>query len=356
MTGAWAIDVWVINTWSITAEPSYAAQVLEGLTVDRAGDLLADLLPERGPVRAVARFDEGSITGAYRVEFADTASAAVVLKCYEPADAWFAAKEARALSFLTAHGVDISPRMLAFRESAPALDGRPCLVSSLRPGRTLTVLDAELTDAQRHELYRQLGTVLRRLHAIPAAGYGYINGEILDPLPDNAAHMARIFERDLGAFRENTADAALAEKLTAHVAERASMFTECARPAYCHGDVHEPNLLAELAEDGACSLTGLLDPGNMHAGDPLMDLVRLDAFSMDGDATKLAGLLSGYGAAARPQQPGQWPESWRPRIGLYRIALALELHNWFTITGATQALPGLESDLRAFVGESAVQP
>jgi hypothetical protein len=45
------------------------------------------------------------------------------------------------------------------------------------------------------------------------------------------------------------------------------------RPAYCHGDVHEDNLLAEVTEDGACSLTGLLDPDNMHAGDPLMDFV-----------------------------------------------------------------------------------
>ena len=344
----------VINTWSITAEPSYAARVLEGLTVDRVGDLFADLLPEHGPVRAVVRFDEGSITGAYRVEFADAASAPVVLKSYEPNDSWSAAKEARALRFLTGHGVDISPRMLAFRESAPALGGRPCLVSSLRPGKTLTVLDAELTDAQRHELYRQLGAVLRRLHAIPADGYGYINGEILDPVPDNAAHMARILDRDLGAFRENTAEPALAEKLTTHVAERASVFAECPRPAYCHGDVHEPNLLAELADDGTYSLTGLLDPGNMHAGDPLTDLVRLDAFSMNGDAAKIAGLLSGYGVTASDTQPGQWPEAWRPRIALYRIALALELHTWFTIIGGTQALPALESDLRAFVGESAM--
>lgn len=57
--------------------------------------------------------------------------------------------------------------------------------------------------------------------------------------------------------------------------------------------MHELNLLAELTADGTCSLTGLLDPLNMHAGDPLMDFVRLDAFSMHGDATKMAGLFSG---------------------------------------------------------------
>lgn len=330
--------------------------MLEVLPLDRAGELFADLLPGHVAVRAVSRFDEGSITGAYRIDFADPAASPVVLKFYEPADLWFAAKEARALRFLTAQGVDISPRVLAFEKSARALGGRPCLVSSLRPGRTLTTLDPELTRAQRHNVYRQLGAVLRRLHAVPADGYGYVSGKILDARPDNTAHMARTFERDLGAFRENTADPALADKVAAHVAAHASAFGECTRPAYCHGDVHEPNLLAQLAEDGSCTLTGLLDPGNMHAGDPLVDLVRLDAFSMEGDATKIAGLLSGYGAAAAPgEQPGRWPEAWRPRISLYRIALALELHTWFTSSGETQHLPALESDLRAYVGERAAR-
>ena len=108
--------------------------MLEGLTVARAGELLADLLPAHGPVRSVSRFAEGTVTGAYRIEFADAASAPVVLKIYEADSPVFAAKEARALRFLTDHGLDISPRALAFSRSAETLAGRPCLVSSLRPG------------------------------------------------------------------------------------------------------------------------------------------------------------------------------------------------------------------------------
>jgi hygromycin-B 7''-O-kinase len=107
----------------------------------------------------------------------------VVLKIYDAGTRRFAVKEARALSFLTGHGLDISPRVLAFSRSAGPLGGRPCLVSSLRPGRTLADLDAELTGAQRREVYRQLGAVLKRLHAIPAGGYGDVNGQIRDPLP-----------------------------------------------------------------------------------------------------------------------------------------------------------------------------
>jgi hypothetical protein len=88
----------------------------------------------------------------------------------------------------------------------------------------------------------------------------------------------------------------------------------------------------------------------MHAGDPLMDFVRLDAFSMHGDATKMAGLLSGYGVSVPGQQPGQWPPAWRSRLPLYRIALALELYNWFTISGQAGPLPAIHRELRDLLG------
>jgi hygromycin-B 7''-O-kinase len=330
--------------------------VSEALTVERVSELFAELLPERGPVRVVSRFAEGSVTGAYRVEFADAGSAPVVLKTYEPENVWWAGKEARALRFLAEHDIDISPRLLAFSKSAEVLSGRACVVYALLPGRMLADLDGELTPAQRHDVYRQLGKVLRRLHDVPADSYGYVIEDIRDPLPDNTAHMARLIDRDMSGFRGHNPDPALADKLAAYFAEHASAFAECGRPAYCHGDVHELNLLAESAEDGTCTLTGLLDPQNMHAADPLMDLVRLDAFSMHGDATKIAGLLTGYGVHAPGDHSGNeldaWPEAWRSRLPLYRIALALELYNWFATVGATEHLPGLDRELRELVGEA----
>jgi phosphotransferase family enzyme len=71
----------------------------------------------------------------------------------------------------------LTPRrgVLAFSRSAEALGSRPCLVCSLRPSRTLTALHSELTCTQRREVYRQLGEVLNRLHAIPVGGYGAAN-------------------------------------------------------------------------------------------------------------------------------------------------------------------------------------
>src|SRR5256714_14910225 len=90
----------------------------------------------------------------------------------------------------------------------------------------------------------------------------------------------------------------------------------------------------------------------MHSGDPLMDVVRLDTFSMHGDATKMDGLFSGYGVSVPGQQPGQWPPVWRSRLPLYRIALALELYNWFTISGQPPALPAIQRELRELLGDA----
>lgn len=327
----------------------------ETLTVERADALFAELLPAYGRVRAVTRFAQGSVTGAYRVDFAHDDVAPVVVKVYEPDDVWSAAKEASSLRFLAEHGIGISPRALGFSKAADALDGRSCVVSSLRPGRTLSEVDEELTAAQRHEIYRQLGVVLARLHAIPVGEYGYINGRIHHPMPDNRSHTNRVFDRELRRFRESSGDPALADRIAAYVADRESVLDECPRPVYCHGDVHEPNLLVDVAADGACTLTGLLDPLNMHAGDALVEFVRLDAFSLQGDATKIAGLLAGYGVSAVGQQPPEpsdaWPEAWRPRMAVYRVALALELYNWFTLTGETSYLPSIEGELRNFTRE-----
>jgi aminoglycoside phosphotransferase (APT) family kinase protein len=309
---------------------------------ERAERLLAELLPGYGPVTGVSRFAEGTVTGAYRIGVGD--GRAVVLKVYGPGESWSAAKEAGALGFLTEHGIGISPRLLAFSRAAAALDGRACVLSALRPGRTLSAIHDELTADQRSDVYRQLGTVLARLHAVPAAGYGYVYGGIRDPLPDNSAHMARMCARYLDRFRADAADPSLPTAVETHLAAHAGEFAACERPSYCHGDVHEPNLLVRPAPDGTCALTGLLDPLNLHAGDPLMDFVRLDAFSMNGDPAKLAALLTGYGAPATP--PGTWPAPWRPRLALYRVVLALELHNWFAMSAQPHLLPPLEADLR----------
>lgn len=70
---------------------------------------------------------------------------------------------------------------------------------------------------------------------------------------------------------------------------------------------------------------------------------------------KWQGCSPGNGISVAGQQPGEWPEAWRSRLPLYRIALAIELYNWFTISGETYHLPALDRGLRELVGESAAE-
>lgn len=314
------------------------------LTPENAGPLIADILPDRGPVAEVRRFDEGSVTGAYRVSFADDEVRPVVVKVYAPESRGHAAKEARALHLLRDRGIFSVPRLLGFRKAVDVLDGSACAVMSLLRGRTLSSVAARLTPDQEREVWVQLGTILRRIHEVPMGAFGYINGDIVDPAPDNATHMRRVFARLFGEYRGLGGDAAFADRAEAHVAARADAFAACARPVLCHGDYHESNILVTKESDGRYRVTGVIDPENMHAGDPLVDIVRTSEFSVCGAAVKRAGLLEGYGVGGT-----QWPEGWRARMHLYRIALALELHNWFSMTGATKHLPGLDRDLRELV-------
>jgi aminoglycoside phosphotransferase (APT) family kinase protein len=310
------------------------------LTPELAGPLLAEILPDRGPIAEVARFAEGAVTGAYRVSFTHHEVNPVVVKVYAPESRGDAAKEARALKLLRERGIFAVPRVLGFRKAVDVLDGGACAVLSLRRGRTLSSIAPRLTPDQERDVWRQLGEILRRIHDVPMGAYGYINGDIIDPLPDNAAHMARRFGREFAAFRRAGGDPRLADRLEVHVAARSAAFAACERPVLCHGDYHEANLLVVREADGRYRVSGVVDPENMHAGDPLMDIVRADAFSIAGDANKRAGLLEGYGLSG-----ADWPEAWRARMHLYRIALDLELHNWFCSTGAVRHLPGLVREL-----------
>lgn len=315
------------------------------LTPDNAGPLLADILPDHGPIAEVRRFDEGSVTGAYRVSFADDEVRPVVVKVYAPESRGHAAKEARALHLLRDRGIFSVPRVIGFRKAVDVLDGGACAVLSLMRGRTLTSVAARLTPEQERDVWVQLGTILRRIHDVPMGAYGYINGDIMDPAPDNAAHMRRLFARLLDEYRRLGGDPALADRTAAHVAARGAAFADCARPVLCHGDYHESNIMVTREPDGRYRVTGVIDPENMHAGDPLVDIVRTCEFSVGEDPVKRAGLLEGYGAGGE-----DWPESWRPRMHLYRIALVVELFNWFSMSGAVKHLPGLDSDLRELVG------
>ena len=66
---------------------------------------------------------------------------------------------------------------------------------------------------------------------------------IVDSKPSNTAHVLGQFATKLCRFVDLDGDSAVSEAINSHVARHADLFTECLRPALCHNDFHDGNVL-----------------------------------------------------------------------------------------------------------------
>ena len=92
------------------------------------------------------------------------------------------------------------------------------------------------------------------------------------------------------------------------------------RPALCHSDLHEANVLVERVPSGWVE-TGVVDLGGEIAAASLFDLARTDYWSTRDDPEKRAGLREGHGEFLGRDQEAM--------IDIYALHHALELWNWF---------------------------
>jgi aminoglycoside phosphotransferase (APT) family kinase protein len=174
--------------------------------------------------------------------------------------------------------------------------------------------------------YRQMGELLRRIHAIPMAAYGYIGGEgILRPRPTNAEYMTAAFEDVFRSFREFGGDADLHRRMQLCAAERFDLLAPNAKPVLCHDDFQQGNVLALRDSNGALRLSGLIDFGNARAGDPLFDLAKALFCSGHEDPRSREPLLEGYGPLDHPE-----PER---VLRLYTLFHRLSMWCWFKKLG-----------------------
>jgi len=145
--------------------------------------------------------------------------------------------------------------------------------------------------------YRQMGELLRRVHAIPMATYGYVRGEgIENPRATNAEYMVGAFEDVFRRFRDLGGDANLGRRLEQFAEERFDLLAGNSRPVLSHDDFHQGNVLALRSLDGGLRLSGLIDFGNARAADSLFDLAKALFCSVHEDARSHQPLLEGYGS------------------------------------------------------------
>lgn len=249
-----------------------------------------------------------------------------VVKRYTGESRWKQAKEIHVYSLLaevpgtpsvvhvdTEHGVTVMTRV---------------------PGEPLS--SAPVPASAVWDVYRQVGALQAAVHAVTQPAFGYLTTELRDPAPHNTAYMTERFATKLAEFAELGGDPAIHRLVSGRVAERSGLFGLCAGPVLCHNDLHEGNVLVAPDGDG-WRVTGFVDVENAIAADPLMDLAKTLQYELTGSPVKAAGLLAGYGPL---------PPDGLARIGLYRLFHALELWDWFALTGNTGPLDAIAADIR----------
>lgn len=213
--------------------------------------------------------------------------------------------------------------LVAGRVPAPeVVHTEPALLVMTRlPG-----LPARFSDADPVEVGRQVGALLRALHAITFDDFGYIETRVTSPVGSNLEFMRRRIDRKV-----RSGPPALREQLERYFAEREDAFTGCETAVLCHNDAHDANV---LVEDGR--ITGLIDWENAVAADPILDLAKAWAFSDGRSDETLEALVDGYGPLR---------EDWREAFELYVVDHLLELWVWFSQIGLSDPLPELEGYL-----------
>jgi Ser/Thr protein kinase RdoA (MazF antagonist) len=298
------------------------------------------LLRSFDPALTVAGFTplEGGSTDVYRVDLSDSDCGPLVLKIYPDEPAWGPSKEALVAGWLQGLAPPV-PRWLHLDDSRTLLPLRYGLLTWL-PGRSLR---GWMTAPDIEQAYRQMGKLLRRIHATPMPAYGYIQGRGIErPISTNAGYMRAAFENVFRRFRDFGGDSNLGHRLQQLAEGSFDLMDESDGPVLCHDDFHQGNVLAVRNGAGRLELSGLVDFGNARAADKLFDLAKALFCSAHEDPRSHRPILEGYGPVDHSDIEGA--------LWLYTLFHRVSMWCWLRKLGADAAAEngpgGLVRDLR----------
>jgi aminoglycoside phosphotransferase (APT) family kinase protein len=312
---------------------------LEGFELDipTAKRVIALADPSLRP-EAVVRLTGGRNSAVFEARAPD--GRAVVVKVYSDLFHWKMDKEIFVYDLLRQHGVAAPvPEILAADDSKTLLSHNVLVMTKLEGEHVLSILD-RLDEPELVTINRQIGAILRTLHEVGFAAFGYVDGDgIVQPHETNLDYMRFQFEEKLREFDELDGDADLRNSIEHHVAGREELLADCARACFCHNDCHYGNVLV-LPCDGGRRVSGLLDFENVLAGDPLLDLAKAHCYSRRRSEATLAALVDGY---------GDLRSNWREALDLYVLYHWVELWDWFASVGEKERLAGIAEEMRRAV-------
>lgn len=309
--------------------------------------LLAEVLPDRR-IADIGEVHGGRISDVFGVRFVDGSEPAIV-KVYPSEERWKRAKELAIYELLDRHGVAPIPEIWHSEAASVHLDARPCTVMTMMEGVPLSTVAGAMAEHELFDVYRQMGELLASVHAISMDAFGYITTEILDPATTNAEYILGSVERHLEQYATRGGSQSLWSALRRHFADHASLFDLCKRPALCHNDFHENNVLVTRRDGSRWSISGLIDMETAIAADPVSDVAKTDWFAIRGSRTKVDGLIAGLGgeSALGPSLP--------ERLALYRQYHELEMWGFFDHIGSASERDEMTAELRKAVTRGGIR-
>jgi aminoglycoside phosphotransferase (APT) family kinase protein len=263
--------------------------------------LLMPIVRDLGHADPVAVTDiKGGDSKVFRIDLAD--GTALVLKAYDPFNTAHYVVAGETFASRLLYGLDLPvTRYLTQDETCSRLP-YPFAITNYLPGVTVKSLrdEPDIADA-----YRQMGALLRRLHAVSLPGYGQFGKDgVRDSVATNAEQMRRAFAYAFSKFRENGGEETLARQLEAIVEEQFDRMTWSKGAVFAHDDLNPNNVLVERDATGRLRLTGLIDFGNARAADAVSDLAK-NIFNTEHELPgSTPAILEGYGPIDHPDPEG----------------------------------------------------
>ncbi len=209
------------------------------------------------------------------------------------------------------------------------------MVQTRLPGRSLAELLPALLPIDVATILEQVGTLLRRVHAVRVDGFY----RRLDDGSWDFQSYERLLEvtlRERSAKRPLLREAGFLDDeidcMLAIVRADGEQFP-CHQPVLLHGDFHPAHILV----DAVTNVSGLIDFGEFQGGSPLVDLATWDLAASNLD---LAPLLRGYG------DPTFFGADFAQRLAATKIGLGMGYLAYHVRTGHDEEASLIAEELR----------
>lgn len=165
--------------------------------------------------------------------------------------------------------------------------GWPYLIISKLEGTLLETLWERMAYHNKIVIIRELGALIREVHALPTEGLDTID-----------CHWAKFLEKQithcLEQHRNTGLSAILLQQLPTYLDSIKDILSEIKKPVILTGEYTPMNFLVKQV-DGIWHISGLIDFGDAMLGLPEYDLLGPGAFLIQGDKQLLRVFLMAYG-------------------------------------------------------------